>query len=361
MENKRSVADRTVEHARREGTKAYLVGGGIASLAAAAFLVRDGGLAGENISVFEETKMTGGSLDGGGAPEGGYVLRGGRMFTDEAYTCTYDLLSSIPSLTDPRKTVRDEIRVFNEENKSHSRSRLVRGGAKVDVSTLGLSNRDKLGLIELMAISEESLGAKRIEDYFGPSFFKTNFWYMWATMFAFQPWHSVVECKRYVHRFIQEFPRIATLEGVKRTPYNQYDSIVLPVTKWLREHGVRFLMNTQVTDLDFRHGPEGKGVERIQYTRDGVAAEIVVGLHDLIFVTNGSMTAASSLGSMISAPSLGSKAEGSWALWETLSKRHSDFGHPEVFNGDIDESKWLHAWHSGWYALAGVQSWHELA
>jgi oleate hydratase len=340
--NEKVATDRSAGGICQVERKVYLVGGGIASLAAAAFLIRDGGLRGQNISIFDESGLAGGSLDGSGTPDAGYVIRGGRMFTDEAYTCTYDLLSSIPSLTNPDWTVRDEIRVFNEANPSHSRARLVRAGAKVDVSTLGLSNRDRLDLIELMAASEESLGAKRIEDYFAPAFFKTNFWYMWATTFAFEPWHSAVECRRYIQRFIQEFPRIATLAGVRRTPYNQYDSIVLPLTRWLETQGVQFLMNTRVTDLDFRHGQNGKGVERIHCTRDGVPSEIAVESHDLVLVTNGSMTAGSRRGSMTSAPEPGTKTEGgSWALWERLASRHADFGNPGVFNGKVDESKWL--------------------
>ena len=323
-------------------SKAYLVGGGIASLASAAYLIRDGGVPGRNIRIFEETCVLGGSLDGQGSPETGYFMRGGRMFTDEAYTCTYDLLSFIPSLVDPGKTVRDEIRTFNEAIKSHSHSRLVAGGAKVDVSIMGFSNKDRFDLIALMVVSEHTLGPKRIEDYFEPSFFKTNFWYMWCTTFAFQPWHSLVELKRYLHRFIQEFPRITTLAGVKRTPYNQYDSIVRPVTKWLTDQGVQFFMNSQVIDLDFKYGPEGKGVERIHYVRDGAQKEIVVGSDDYVLVTIGSMTAASSMGSMTAAPSLApAQAGGSWALWETLAKKHADFGRPSVFDGHVQESKWL--------------------
>jgi oleate hydratase len=329
-------------HLGRGDTKAYLVGGGIASLASAAYLIREGGISGENVHILEETGELGGSLDAQGSPETGYLMRGGRMFTDEAYTCTFDLLSFIPSLTDPERTVRDEIRRFNEEIKSCSHSRLVASGEKVDVSTMGFSNRDRLDLIELMAVSEDSLGAKRIEDYFEPSFFRTNFWYMWCTTFAFQPWHSLVELKRYLHRFIQEFPRISTLAGVKRTPYNQYDSIVRPVTKWLKEHGVNFVMNTQVTDLDFVHGPEGKSVERMHCIRDGKPSEIAIQPWDFVFLTIGSMVAGSSVGSMTAPPSpMSNNVGGSWALWEKIAKKHSDFGRPAAFDSNVDESKWL--------------------
>jgi oleate hydratase len=330
----------------RSTTKACLVGGGIASLASAAYLIRDGGLAGVDIRIFEAGSVLGGSLDGAGAPDRGYVIRGGRMFTYEAYTCTFDLLSFIPSLTDPAKTVKDEIYEFNDKLVSHSRSRLVRGGQKVDVTVMGFSNRDRLDLIEIMAVSEESLGAKQIQDMFAPSFFETNFWYMWATTFAFQPWHSAVELKRYLHRFIQEFPRINTLAGVRRTPYNQYDSIVLPLKRWLLEHGVRFEMGVEVTDLCFKGGPRGECVERLRCVRDGAPYEVVVGDDELVLVTIGSMTAASSLGSMTAPAVLRDDAQGlardpSWALWETLAAKHPDFGRPAAFDGDVDRSKWL--------------------
>jgi oleate hydratase len=334
----------TDRSASRTDTKAYLVGGGIAALASAAYLIRDGGIPGSNISILEETPTVGGSLDGAGSPDRGYVIRGGRMFTYEAYTCTFDLLSFIPALTDPAITVSDEIHAFNEKHIPESDARLVRGGAKLDASHLGLSNQDRLDLIELMAISEDSLGAKRIEDMFAPSFFQTNFWYMWVTTFAFQPWHSAVELKRYLHRFIQEFPRIHTLGGVRRTPYNQYDSIVLPLTIWLNRQGVRFETGVRVTDLDFKYGPKGKGVERLHVTRHGTPGLIAVRDHDLVFITNGSMTTASSLGSMTRPAELTArdgKTDGSWALWETLAKQHDEFGRPSVFNGKVDESKWL--------------------
>jgi oleate hydratase len=338
----------TDRSASRNDTKAYLVGGGIAALASAAYLIRDGGIPGSHISILEETPMVGGSLDGNGSPDHGYVIRGGRMFTYEAYTCTFDLLSFIPSLTDRAITVSDEIHAFNEKHIPESHARLVRGGTRLDASDLGLSNRDRLDLIELMAVSEASLGAKRIEDVFAPSFFQTNFWYMWVTTFAFQPWHSAVELKRYLHRFIQEFPRIHTLGGVRRTPYNQYDSIVLPLTIWLNGQGVRFETGVRVTDLDFKYGPKGKGVERLHVVRHGTPGLIAVRDHDLVFVTNGSMTTASSLGSMTRPAELTArdgktdgKTHDSWALWETLAKQHSEFGRPSVFNGKIDESKWL--------------------
>ena len=322
-------------------TKAYLVGGGIASLASAVYLIRDGHFPGNNIHIFEESDQTGGALDAHGTPESGYVMRGGRMFDEEAYTCTFDLMSFIPSLNDSQKTTKDEFFEFNETFRSHSRSRLVANGQKVDVSSNGFSARDRIDLMELGIKSEDSLGAMRIDEFFEPAFFETNFWYMWCTTFAFQPWHSAVEFKRYLLRFIQEFPRIDTLAGVRRTPFNQYDSIVRPLVKWLKGQGVNFEMNTQVTDLVYHQSESETTINRVLYVRDGKQAEIAVGPNDLVFVTLGSMTAGSSLGSMTAAPVLGSKySGGSWTLWETIAKNHPEFGNPSVFDGHIEQTLW---------------------
>ncbi len=61
-----------------EKRKAYLVGGGIASLSAAAFMIRDGHMKGANITILEESKTFGGSMDGAGNADDGYIIRGGR-------------------------------------------------------------------------------------------------------------------------------------------------------------------------------------------------------------------------------------------------------------------------------------------
>ena len=232
-------------------TKVFAIGGGIGSLAAAAFMIRDGGLPGANITIYEALPVLGGSLDAAGNPETGYSLRGGRMFTTDNYECTWGLFKSIPSLSDSSVSVFDETIAFNEQNKSHSLARLVdRNRAKVDVTSMGFTMKDRLELVRIAEANEEALGASRITDWLSPEFFTTNFWFMWATTFAFRPWHSAVEFKRYLHRFIKEFSRIETLAGVKRTVFNQYDSLVRPLEGWLEKHGVRFIKGCTVADLD---------------------------------------------------------------------------------------------------------------
>lgn len=320
--------------------KAYLAGSGIASLSAAAFLIREGGFSGGDIHIFEEQDKIGGSLDAAGTPEAGYTMRGGRMFETQ-FRCTYDLLSGIPSADNPQVSVTQDIFGAHEELGWDDVSRLVdEHGKIIDAHSMGFSERDRLELIKVLATPEALLDGKRITDCFSERFFTTSFWYMWCTTFAFEPWHSAIEFRRYLNRFVHLFPEFDTMSGIYRTRYNQYDSIVRPLLAWLREQGVTIHDGHQVTDLDFATGA-GFTVRGIRYIRDGREETIAVAPQDLVFVTNGSMTANSSLGSHTAAPVLDtSGSAGAWRLWQTLAAGRPEFGDPSVFAGHIADSAW---------------------
>jgi oleate hydratase len=323
-------------------SKAYLVGGGIGSLAAAAFMIRDGGLPGGNITILEASSSMGGSLDAAGGPARGYSLRGGRMLTTDNYECTWDLYKSIPSLANEGNSVFDDTVQFNEKYKAHSMARLVDSRrAKVPVTSMEFSMQDRIELLKLSNADEEGLAASCITDWLSPGFFTSEFWYMWATTFAFQPWHSAVEFKRYLHRFMLEFSRIDTLAGVKRTVYNQYDSLVLPLQTWLEAKGVRLIADCRVTDLEHKTEDHKFIVTGIRCLHEKASDVVAVNDADLVFVQNGSMTDASSLGSMTCAPRKLTKADsGGWTLWETLAQGRPQFGNPSVFNSCVAQSYW---------------------
>ncbi|MER7463298.1 oleate hydratase [Streptomyces sp. NPDC097981] len=326
-----------------QDSRAYLVGGGIASLAAAVFLVRDAGMPGENIRILEELPKAGGALDGGGAPGPGYVTRGGRMLEDEAYVCLWNLLETIPTLGDDAVSVLQETEEFNAAHVSHAHARLIdHAGNILDASQLGFTTADRVEMARLLALPESVIGARRIEDFFSPHFFTTNFWAMWRTTFAFQNWHSAIELKRYFLRFLQELPRIHTLAGVRRTRLNQYDSIVRPVQAWLERHGVRIERGVRVTDVEFAVGEDGgRRVEQILFERNGAPGAYELGPEDYAFITLGSMTADARYGGDDTVPELvRDKRDGAWNLWETLARKAPDFGRPGAFNGNVDEAKW---------------------
>ncbi|MFD9127531.1 oleate hydratase [Kitasatospora sp. NPDC059571] len=323
-------------------TQAYLVGGGIAALAAAAFLIRDGDLPGENIHILEQLPLAGGSLDGQGSPDRAYVTRGGRMLEDEAYSCLWDLLETIPTLDDEGVSVRQEIIDFNRAWPTDARARLIdRNHRILDASRLGLDMHDRLELTRLLVLPESVIGPRRIDEFFSEHFFATNFWAMWRTTFAFQTWHSAIEVRRYFLRFLQEFPRLHTLAGVRRTRLNQYDSIVRPLTKWLLGHGVRIEHGVTVTDVDFADRDGIRRAGRLHLSRGGHRELVELAEHDLALITLGSMTADAAHGGNDTVPELiRDKRDGGWTLWETLSRKAPDFGRPAVFNGNIAEAAW---------------------
>lgn len=318
----------------------YLVGSGIASLAAAAFMIRDGDIAGHNITIFEALDRVGGSLDGAGSPRTGYVLRGGRML-ESKYLCTYALFSSIPTL-DERQTVTQEILAWNETMKTGSKSRLVHDGERQVAPKFDLSEKHILTIERLAVEPEHMLGKTTISDQFDDAFFRTNFWAMWCTTFAFQPWHSAVEFKRYLVRFSHMVSGFSRLEGIMRTVYNQYDSMVRPLEKWLKAHGVRFELNTRVTDLTFVEHAGRTAISNIETRHGGVTGNIPVHTQDQVLVTLGSMTECSSLGSMDEpAVLLEKETGGSWALWQKIAKGRPEFGNPSTFCEHVQESKWV--------------------
>jgi len=323
--------------------KAYLIGGGIGCLAAAAFMIRDGGMRGADILIFEAGASMGGSLDANRLSDGAYAMRGSRMMTADNFECTWDLFRSIPSLSGPSVSVYDETLEFSERVKWDAKARLVdRNRAIVDVASMGFSIRDRAELLRLSEASEEALETTRITDWLSPGFFETPFWWMWSTTFAFQPWHSALEFKRYMRRFIKSFSRIDKMSGVKHPVYNHYDSMIRPLVAWLRSQGVRFETNCRVTDFELAMTDGKVTVASLQFDRSGEASALAVDPDNLVFFQNASMTDASTWGSMTSPPEKRTKAQsGGWALWEKLADRFPEFGAPRAFSSSIPETNWI--------------------
>lgn len=321
----------------------HIVGAGIAGLASAAFLIRDGGVAGRQIRLLEAAPQPGGSLDAAGSASQGYSMRGSRMF-GPAYVLMYELLDAIPSLDDPAKSVAEDTFEFWQSAPWYDRARLVgRGGRVVDPTDWHLRNRDRADLARLMLRDAGEIEGRRIEECFEPPFFESNFWLMWCSMFGFETWHSADELRRYLLRFLRLFPDLETMQVIQSTRYNGHDSIVRPLVRWLQAQGVRFEAGVEVDDVEFVAGAGStKSPQRLRATRDGRAETIELGDDDLLILTLGSMTADSSLGSMTSAPAArrGSPCA-SWRLWQRLAEQDRAFGRPWAFCGQVDRTKWI--------------------
>lgn len=326
-----------MEKNKQKNAKVYLIGSGIASLASAVYLEKDTGVLAENIVILEKDHILGGALDGAGDSEKGFVVRGGRMH-EMHYECYWELLSHIPSLENPEVSVRDESYEFNERFVSKGQARLLKDGKKIDVSSYGLSLSQQADFLKLTFVSESSLGNDRIEDWFDEDFFETNFWYIWTSMFAFQRWSSLAEMRRYMKRFIHLVDGLFELGGVMRTKYNQYDSVVRPMKKYLEEKGVVFQMGTEVVDIDFDLSDDEKRATTLHFKDENT---IALGENDFVFFTNGSITESTDNGTWDKAATLkGIDESGSWKLWKKLANKDKSFGNPSPFCDNIDLQKW---------------------
>jgi oleate hydratase len=314
-------------------------------MAAAAFAVRDAGVPGANVHIIEELGLAGGSMDGAPSPAAAdsFVTRGGRMLEDRAYRCTWDLFGGIPSLENPEVTVRQEIVDFNEHVRTHAQARLIGPDHRIlDAAGYGFSMRDRLDMSRLIATPESLLGSRRIDEVFTDHFFTTNFWRCWRTTFAFQKWHSAVEMRRYCLRFLHVFENLNTLSDVRRTVYNQYDSMIVPLQRWLVEQGVDVRFATRVTDVDLvDDGTAGRRVTGLHLLTATGAEHLALGADDLALITIGSITADARYGGNDTVPELvRDRRDHGWSLWEEIAAKAPDLGRPAAFCGNVDEHKW---------------------
>ncbi len=339
-----------------EEKKAYIIGGGIAGLSAAAFLVRDAKMPGRNITVFDQLPVFGGSMDACGNSETGYVSRGEREL--EPYMeCLWDLFGSIPSIYEEGRTVLDETRECNKNFEIDSRHRLwEKGFVPHDETTFGITPEVHEQMIKMMTTPEEQLENITIEQWFSPEYFKSQLWYYWCAMLAFQPYHSLIEMRRYTTRFMHQLHLIRSLRGILRTKYDQYHSLILPLQKYLLDNGVNFVPDTTVTDMEFSFEGGRKTVTALEISAGcgkpensccqssgGGKNRITLSGNDFVFFTNGSMTQNSTRGSMNSAPKMNTDTEnrGCFSLWEKIAAKSPDFGHPEKFICSPEKSNFV--------------------
>ena len=328
-----------------ENKRAWFVGSGLASLAGAAFLIRDGQMPGHRITLLEQQLLPGGALDGIKEPEEGFVIRGGREMEDH-FECLWDLYRSIPSLEIDGASVLDEFYWLDKDdpNSSLQRATVNRGEDAHTDGLFTLSEPAQKELIKLFLATRGEMENKRINEVFGLEFLNSNFWLYWRTMFAFEEWHSALEMKLYLHRFVHQIAGMPDFSTLKFTKYNQYESLVQPLVKWLLDQGVVFQYGCEVTDVDFDIAPERKQATRIHWRKHGGEGGgqggVDLGPDDLVFMTIGSLTENSDNGDHHTPAKLNEGPAPAWDLWRRIAAKDPAFGRPDVFGAHIPETKW---------------------
>lgn len=325
---------------------AYIVGSGLAALAAACFLVRDGQMKGERVHILEKETIPGGACDGYEYPDRGFVMRGGREM-DNHFECMWDLFHSIPSIETEGVSVLDEYYRLNKKDPNYSlmRATVNRGENAHTDGKFGLSDKGAMEIMHLFFTPDEKLYNKRIDEIFDKEVLDSNFWLYWRTMFAFENWHSALEMKLYIQRYIHHIGGLPDFKALRFTKYNQYESMILPMIEYLKKFNVQFHYSTQVVNVEFEILNGKKAAKRILCLHEGKEESIDLSDNDMVYITNGGCVENSTLGDQNHPaefkPDL--KAGGGWDMWKKIAAQDPSFGHPDKFCGDPEKSNWMSA------------------
>lgn len=325
---------------------AYIIGTGLAGLSAAFYLVRDGQMKGEHIHLLEKLDLAGGSCDGRKDVTKGFYMRGGREM-DNHFECMWDMFRSVPSIETPNVSVLDEYYWLNKHDPNYSLCRAtINCGEDAHTDKMfKLDRKSALALSKLFITPEKDLENKKISDVLPDSFWETNFWLYWQTMFAFQKWSSALEMKRYLCRYVHHIDGLPDFSALRFTKYNQYESMILPMIKYLEGFGVQFHYNTKVENVEFDIQEYKKVAKRIIYTTDENQNSIDLTENDLVFITNGGCVENARLGSQNTPAPFDSeiKPGGGWDMWRKIADQCDEFGHPDKFCSDPEQTNWMSA------------------
>jgi oleate hydratase len=330
-----------------EKKHAYIVGTGLAGLSAAFYLVRDGGVPGKNVVLLEKLDVAGGSCDGRKDINKGFFMRGGREM-DNHFECMWDMFRDVPSIETPNVSVLDEYYWLNKKDPNYSLCRVSekRGQDAHSDKKFTLDRQAALELSKLFMTPEKDLEDKKIDEFFDDHFWNSNFWIYWQTMFAFQRWSSALEMKRYIQRYCHHIDGLPDFSALRFTKYNQYESMILPLQKYLEAHGVTVQFGVDVKNVIIQKDGKKKRATSIKYIKDGEEKEIKLGANDLVFITNGCCTDTSCYGDQDHAPDLSSIKDGegeSWDLWKNIVKQDNTLGNPLTFCSNTKETNWMSA------------------
>lgn len=328
---------------------AYIIGTGLAGLSAAFYLVRDGQMKGEHIHLLEKLDLAGGSCDGRKDVTKGFYMRGGREM-DNHFECMWDMFRSVPSIETPNVSVLDEYYWLNKHDPNYSLCRAtINCGEDAHTDKMfKLDRKSAIALSKLFITPEKDLENKKILDVLPDSFWETNFWLYWQTMFAFQKWSSALEMKRYLCRYVHHIDGLPDFSALRFTKYNQYESMILPLTKYLESNGVKIEYGIDVKNVIFESKQNKKVATQIIYENNGQEKTIDLIEDDLVFITNGCCTDTSCYGDQNNAPDLSKIKNGngeSWNLWKNIASQASngEFGNPDKFCGNVDLTNWMSA------------------
>ncbi len=305
-----------------DNKSAYIIGTGLAGLTAAFYLVRDGQMKGEHIHLLEKHELAGGSCDGYRDITKGFYMRGGREM-DNHFEVMWDVFRDVPSIETPNVTVLDEYYWLNKHDPNYSlcRASVNRGEDAHTDKKFALDKASAMALSKLFLTPEKDLEDKKISE---------------------------VLMKRYLCRYVHHIDGLPDFSALRFTKYNQYESMILPLVKYLESHGVRIEYGMDVKNVVIEKHGDKRVAKAIVYVKDGQEQTLDLIEDDLVFITNGCCTDTSCYGDQTHAPDLSGIENGkgeSWDMWKNIAAQaeNGEYGNPDKFCSDVNATNWMSA------------------
>ena len=166
-------------------------------------------------------------------------------------------------------------------------------------------------------------------------------------MFAFENWHSALEMKLYIQRYIHHIGGLPDFTALRFTKYNQYESMILPMVKYLESHNVQFHYGVQVANVEFDcSDPKHKLAKRIDvHPRRQEGGHRPhrerPRLHHERRLRRKLLHGQPERARPRTTPS--SKQGGGWDMWRKIAAQDPSFGHPDKFCHDPEQTNWMSA------------------
>ncbi|KAL4861889.1 hypothetical protein BDV12DRAFT_207670 [Aspergillus spectabilis] len=327
---------------------AWILGSGISSLTAAVHLIQEAHVPPSHIHIIERLSVAGGTTVSYGDAEHGYDFRAG-MRPHRNDKCINTLLSLVPSTSDPKRTLRDEIMEFaGSLDIQPAQTRFLThkpfGVGRMDGKKMMLGVRDRIDLFLL------------------------------ASNFGLKPLHSAAEFRRYLHRF-HDLHDINDPYPLDQGRYNVHESVIAPIARYLESKGIDFRFNTTICDIIFAHDNPNDPTEPTRVTEiqtspahersTSISSLDQTNIHlnpdDIVLVTLGSIFSSILTGDNTRSPPyleaiattldpfslspdnpadpIDSELDENWLLWLELCTKHPKFGNAYNFCTRLHESR----------------------
>lgn len=315
VKKRRSLIEGKTQKNLSRAKNVYISGTSLASLTAAAYLIKDGGYPGKAIHIY-------------GTPSSANTEEYGSIGV-----CTRALLHDIEARTDDDFSI--DTMLDNISYAAAPEVKVIDADSNVRPLTLKPSKPVLKALAralkQLASASAKELNELSVAECFGETagFADCNLFTFIEMTFGIRSEHKVTEFLERVEQLLTYAPKA----GLFDTLYYDF-SILSVIEDYLEENGANMHRSAEITDID---AADNK-VTAIHLIEDGTRMTIYLNKEDFVILNTGNLLDGTTEGSFNSAASKQETAPQSMDVWKAVSEKDDSFGLPEMLLDGVPES-----------------------